>query len=158
MTSTAPPTDPGQWIRGITIRQPWASCILVGKNTENRPKRWPWRGWLLIHAGMKKPDRAALRDPLVATTIHGRELPLGAVIGVARLIDCHSDQGPRRCTSPWAQRDAHHLVLTDVQELALPVPATGALSAWKPSQDLVEQVLQQLPHLRLAAHTTGSER
>ncbi|MCY0930866.1 hypothetical protein OTB20_32680 [Streptomyces sp. H27-H1] len=138
----------GDWIRGITVRQPWAACILAGKRTENRPANWPWRGWVLLHAGKAKPEPAVLRDPLVATAIRGRELHLGAVIGVARLTDCHLDQGPAHCTSPWAQRHAHHLVLADVHELPLPVPATGALPAWKPTQDLVDQVLQQLPHLR----------
>ncbi|MEW2068291.1 hypothetical protein [Streptomyces sp. NPDC007346] len=138
----------GDWIRGITIRQPWATCILAGKSPENRPKPWSWRGWVLLHAGKAKPQPALLRDPLVATAIRGRELPLGAVIGLARLTDCHLDQGPARCSSPWAQRDVHHLVLTDVHELPLPVPATGALPAWKPTQDLVDQVLQQLPDFR----------
>lgn len=84
----------GDWIRGITIRQPWATCILTGKSPENRPVHWPWRGWVLIHAGKKKPEPAVLRDPLVATAIRGRELHLGAVVGVARLTDCHPDQGP----------------------------------------------------------------
>ncbi len=106
------------------------------------------RGWVLIHAGKKKPEPAVLRDPLVATAIRGRELHRGAVIGVARLTNCHLDLGPERCTSPWAERGAHHLVLADVHELPLPVPATGALPAWKPTQDLVDQVLQQLPRLR----------
>ncbi|MFC4467046.1 hypothetical protein ACFPH6_21400 [Streptomyces xiangluensis] len=137
----------GDWIRGITIRQPWATCILAGKNPKNRPRPWPWRGWVLIHAGQKL-ERPALRDPLVATAIRGRELHLGAVIGVARLTDCHLDQGSEQCTSPWAERGAHHLVLADVQELALPVTATGALPAWKPTPDLVAQVLQQLPDFR----------
>ncbi|MDX3523702.1 hypothetical protein [Streptomyces scabiei] len=137
----------GDWIRGITIRQPWATCVLAGKNPENRPVNWPWRGWILIHAGQKL-EKSALRDPLVATAIHGRELHLGAVIGVARLTGCHPDQGPEKCTSPWAERGAHHLVLEDVQELALPVNATGALPAWKPKSDLLAQVFQQLPGFR----------
>ncbi|MEK8141717.1 hypothetical protein NKH18_01090 [Streptomyces sp. M10(2022)] len=114
---------------------------------ENRPRHWPWRGWVLLHAGKAQPEPAVLRDPLVATAIRGRELHRGAVIGVARLTDCHLDQGPEHCTSPWAQRDVHHLVLADVHELPLPVPATGALPAWKPTQDLVDRVLQQLPDL-----------
>ncbi|MER5348084.1 hypothetical protein [Streptomyces mirabilis] len=42
----------------------------------------------MIHAGQKL-ERPALRDPLVATAIRGRELHLGAVIGVARLTGCH---------------------------------------------------------------------
>lgn len=32
--------DPGTWIRGITIRQPWTACILAGKDVENRPAPW----------------------------------------------------------------------------------------------------------------------
>ncbi|MEH0450151.1 MULTISPECIES: hypothetical protein [unclassified Streptomyces] len=137
----------GDWIRGITIRQPWATCILARKNPENRPVPWTWQGWMMIHAGQKL-EKPALRDPLVATTIRGRELHLGAVIGVARLTGCHSDRGPEKCTSPWAERGAQHLVFADVQELALPVPATGALPAWKPSADLVAQVFLQLPDFR----------
>ncbi|MFJ9634854.1 hypothetical protein ACIRU8_44910 [Streptomyces sp. NPDC101175] len=138
----------GDWIRGITIRQPWATCILAGKSPENRPKPWSWRGWALIHAGKRTPEPAVLRDPLIATAIRGRELHLGAVIGIARLTGCHLDRGAGQCTSPWAERGVHHLVLGDVQELALPVPATGALGAWKPPADLLVQVFQQLPGFR----------
>jgi hypothetical protein len=45
---------------------------------------------------------------------------------------------------------ARHLapVLADVHELTLPIPARGQVVPWKPSPDLVAQVLQQLPHLR----------
>ncbi|MGP4004474.1 hypothetical protein [Streptomyces sp. 8N706] len=138
--------DPPDWIRGITVRQPWATCILAGKDVENRPKPWSWRGWVLLHAG-KKMESAVLRDPLVARAIRDRQLHLGAVIGVARITGCHQDDGPELC-SPWAQRGAHHLVLADVQELALPVPADGAVGPWRPTQDLAGQVLLQLPHLR----------
>ncbi|MEU7253701.1 hypothetical protein [Streptomyces sp. NPDC045251] len=60
-----------------------------------------------------------------------------------------------KCNSPesapcsrWAQPDVHHLVLSDVQELALPIPwLNGQLGPWRPTQDLVDQVLLQLPHL-----------
>ncbi|WP_031011747.1 hypothetical protein [Streptomyces sp. NRRL F-5727] len=135
-------------MRAITIRQPWATRILAGKTPENRPAHWPWRGWVLIHAGKAKPDPALLRDPLVATAIRGRELHRGAVIGVARLTACHLAQGPEHCTRPWAHRDAYHLVLDDVRELPLQVPATGALPAWRPAPELVAQVLQQLPGLQ----------
>lgn len=94
----------GDWIRGITIRQPWATCILATKRTENRPANWPWRGWLLLHAGLTT-ERAPLRDLLVATAIRSRELHTGAVIGIARLTDCHQDpQGTDPC-SRWAQPD-----------------------------------------------------
>ncbi|MFI9297514.1 hypothetical protein [Streptomyces gardneri] len=141
------PADPGTWVRGITIRQPWTTCILAGKNTENRPAHWPWRGWLLLHAG-QTTERAPQRDPLVATTIRGRHLHTGAVIGIARLTDCHQDPAGTPPCSHWAQADAWHLVLTDVHELPLPIPTVrGQLGAWKPTPALVDQVRLQLPQL-----------
>ncbi|MFI5808381.1 hypothetical protein [Streptomyces sp. NPDC051561] len=138
----------GDWIRGITIRQPWATCILAGKSVENRPKPWSWRGWVLLHASKAKPEPAVLRNPLVARTIHGRALHRGAAVGVARLTDCHQDPDGSPPCSPWAEPEAWHLVLTDVQELALPIVVGGQLGPWKPTPDLLDQVLQQLPDLR----------
>ncbi|MEU9108887.1 hypothetical protein AB0D54_32095 [Streptomyces xanthophaeus] len=139
--------DPGTWIRGITIRQPWTTCILAGKDVENRPTAWSWRGWLLLHAG-QATERAPMRDPLVATAIRGRDLHTRTVIGVARLASCHQDTAATAPCSKWAQTDAFHLVLADVQELALPIPwLHGQLGPWRPPQDLVDQVLLQLPHL-----------
>ncbi|MEV6731384.1 MULTISPECIES: hypothetical protein [unclassified Streptomyces] len=78
-----------------------------------------------------------------------QQLTTGAVIGVARLVDCHQDpEGSPPCT-PWAQgASAWHLLLTDGQALALPIPARGQLGPWRPTEDLVEQVLLQLPDLR----------
>jgi hypothetical protein len=51
------------------------------------------------------------------------------------------------CT-PWAQGGTWHLVLQDVQELPLPVPATGQLGPWKPTEDLLDRVFQQMPAFR----------
>ncbi|MGW0632982.1 hypothetical protein [Streptomyces sp. NPDC002758] len=116
-TATLAEGDP---FRGITIKQPDATCIAAGAKTiENRPRAWSWRGWVLLHAG-QAIDRPAVRVPLIGRTISGRELVTGA----------------------W------HLVLADVQELALPVPADGHLGPWKPSPDLVTRVFQQLPAFR----------
>ncbi|MBV1957242.1 hypothetical protein KUG12_23330 [Streptomyces sp. BV333] len=141
------PLPEGDWIRGITVRQPWATCILVGKSPENRPRPWSWRGWMLLHTS-QQTDRAALRLPPVARTIRGRELPTGAVIGVARLTGCHQDPDSAPPCGPWSEPGRWHLELADVQELPLPIPARGHLGPWKPTEDLVDQVLQQLPALR----------
>ncbi|TXR94522.1 hypothetical protein EAO73_35050 [Streptomyces sp. col6] len=140
------PLPAGEWIRGITIRQPWATCVLAGKDVENRPR--PWQpGWVLLHAG-QQTDRHALRTPLVARTIRHRELTTGAVIGIARITDCHQDPDRSTLCSEWAQPDAWHLVLADIQELPLPIPARGQLGPWRPTDHLVDQVLQQLPAFR----------
>lgn len=147
MSDTTTTAVPGAWVRGMTIRQPWTTCIFAGKDVANRAVPWSWRGWVLLHAwgGM---DRPSLRDPLVAPAIRGRALPTRAVLGVARLTDCHQDVVGTACCSRWAQSGAFHLLLADVQELALPIPwPHGQLGPWRPPQDLVDQVLLQLPHL-----------
>ncbi|WP_327436399.1 hypothetical protein OG279_36995 (plasmid) [Streptomyces sp. NBC_01201] len=141
------PLPEGDWIRGISIKQPWTAAILTGAKTiENRPR--PWRtGWVLLHAS-QQTDRPALRLPLVARTIRDRQMVTGAVVGIARITDCHQDpEGAPPC-SPWAHVGAWHLELADVQELPLPVPARGQLGPWKPTADLLGQVLQQLPGFR----------
>ncbi|MGW1364543.1 hypothetical protein ACWCQP_44960 [Streptomyces chartreusis] len=132
------------FIRGITIRQPWTACIVHGdKRVENRPRPWA-PGWRLLHAGAEL-DRSALRHPLVARTIRGHQLHTGAVIGIARITSCHVDDSDP--CSPWAQRHRHHLVLDDVHALPLPVPCTGALGPWRVPLAVFERVLLQLPHL-----------
>ncbi|WP_256123218.1 hypothetical protein [Streptomyces sp. EN16] len=88
--STAPLPPAGDWIRGTSIKQPWTAAILTGEKTiENRPR--PWRtGWVLLHAS-QQTDRPPLRLPLVARTIRDRDLVTGAVVGIARITDCHQD-------------------------------------------------------------------
>ncbi|MER6916093.1 hypothetical protein ABT354_30855 [Streptomyces sp. NPDC000594] len=137
----------GDWIRGISIRQPYAACILTGaKTVENRPVRWR-TGWVLLHTS-QTVDRPALRDPLISRTIRDRQLITGAVDGVARITDCHQDPEGTAPYSQWAYPGAWHLVLSDVQELPLPVPARGQVVPWKPTPDLLERVLQQLSGFR----------
>ncbi|MES5824862.1 hypothetical protein [Streptomyces sp. RG80] len=144
--SIAPLPD-GDWIRGISIRQPYAACILAGaKTVENRPTRWR-TGWVLLHTS-KTVDQPALRIPLIGRTIRGRHLVTGAVLGIARITDCHQDPEDAQPCSEWAHPGAWHLVLADVQALPLPVPARGQVIPWKPTQDLVDRVFQQLPDFR----------
>ncbi len=90
----------------------------------------------------------ARRLPLIARTIRGREMVTGAVVGIARIIDCHQDPAGAPPCSPWAHPGAWHLVLEDVQELALPIPARGQVVPWKPTEDLLEPAFQQLPAFR----------
>ncbi|MCX4970795.1 ASCH domain-containing protein [Streptomyces sp. NBC_00654] len=137
----------GDWIRGISIKQPYAAAILAGaKTVENRTARWR-TGWVLLHTS-RTIDQPALRVPLISRTIRDRALVTGAVVGIARITDCHQDPaGAPPCTE-WAQPNAWHLVLDDIQELPLPIPARGQLGPWRPSPDLLSQVFQQLPDFR----------
>ncbi|MFE3430454.1 hypothetical protein [Streptomyces sp. NPDC059171] len=105
---------------------------------------WPWRTWVLLHAS-QQTDKPALRLPLIACTIRGRQLFTGAVVGIARITGCHQDPEGSPLCSPWAHPGAWHLELAGVLELPLPVPARGQLGPWKPTPHLLGQVFQQLP-------------
>lgn len=44
------------WIRGSTIRQPWTTCILAGKDVENRPRPWPGPAPVCVTASRPPAD------------------------------------------------------------------------------------------------------
>ena len=82
-------------VRVLTVRQPWASLIALGvKTIETRPMPTKYRGWVAIHAAAADTDRTIL-DPAIAPAwdrlgdfIGGNAPVRGAVVAVARLIDC----------------------------------------------------------------------
>jgi hypothetical protein len=145
-TATAAALRADASARGLTVRQPWAACIAHwGKTIENRTWPPPYSGiLLLIHAG-QRADGPALSEALA--DLPGRDVR-GAVVAVSRIAGCHraaecpgtagcqrwGDSGPRI----W------HWELADVLPLADPVPATGALSVWRPSPVLREAVTTAL--------------
>lgn len=113
----------------LSIRQPWAWLIVNGfKKVENRTWLTNYRGPVLIHAGKKMTpadyDAAML---FVETCVHPdlvhqvpdmAELPLGGIVGVAKLFDCVTEN-----LSPWFTGGAvngggYGFVLTD----AMPIP------------------------------------
>lgn len=138
MTGTAEPRE----VRGLTVRQPHAACIAyAGKTIENRVQPWSYRGTILIHAGASI-DKAAKKHPPMAAVVRGLQLEQRAVIAVARIVDCHADDGA--CT-PWSLPGYNHFVLDDVTALHLPVPhQEGQLGLWSPPAELVARVRLQL--------------
>jgi hypothetical protein len=141
MTSTPQAAEPRQ-VRALTVRQPHAAAIAyAGKGIENRVQRWSYRGPVLIHAGATI-DKAARKHPPMAAVIRGLQLEQRAVIAVARIVDCHADDG--ECT-PWSLPGHNHYVLADVTPLPLPVPhERGQLGLWVPPTELVARVRRQL--------------
>ncbi|MFE7268179.1 ASCH domain-containing protein [Streptomyces sp. NPDC057592] len=138
-------------MRALTIRQPWAAAIIHGdKRVENRV--WPsrYRGVVLLHAG-KTLDRHI--SPLVAAAVRGLQLERGAVLGIARIADCHPDDG--QCT-PWSRTGHFHHVLTEVTSLPLPVPWPGSQGLWVPPTTLLDRVREQLDDAT-AARLLGEE-
>ncbi|MFF8414905.1 ASCH domain-containing protein [Streptomyces omiyaensis] len=126
-------------MRALTIRQPWAAAITYAdKRVENRT--WPtsYRGPVLIHAGRTLDAR---HGPMVASVVKGLQLELGAVLAVARITECHPDDG--ECT-PWSMKGMHHFVLDEVTALPLPIPHRGAQGLWTPPAVLVDRVRELL--------------
>ncbi len=148
-------------IPAITLHQPWASLIAWGrKYVVSRPHPTAYRGPLAIHAAAGLPH-----EPIIITTATANaltaalggdetDLPLGAVVAVARLADC------RRITSvrdlPPRERDldnygpGRYLWRLDlVMHLIDPVPARGkpGLWTWTPPGQL-HDIIWPSPRLR----------
>lgn len=140
-------------MNALTVRQPYATLIMIGaKPFEFRSWRLNYRGPLAIHA-------AAALDPYHAEQwkqsshvlskagyAHIRDLPLGAVLGVANLVDCvpcsELDQrgdstlrlgkrsaGTRHCGDYDPTDNA--LVLENPRLLPVPFHASGKLGIWR---------------------------
>jgi len=145
-------------MKALTICQPYATLICTPqdelpagetqKRVENR--RWPtsYRGPLLIHAGKSRkfmrPGDAEKFD----------DMPFGAVVGVARLIDCMEWPWPRPIPDNrrWLLDHPHAegpycFVLADVVRFAEPVPLVGCLGLFDVACEIVEDggVLRFVP-------------
>jgi hypothetical protein len=96
-------------MKALTVRQPWASLIACGEKTiQTSPKPTSYRGPIAIHAGLARPVGSMVGPYLVCDSgsiagyglSHQTEhrpwidLPLGAVVAVAELVDCAPIGGP----------------------------------------------------------------
>ena len=83
-------------MRAISLWQPWASLWCAGVK-QHETRHWPtsYRGILLVHAALRKPQLYE-RAPDPFTDIVAREfgsawakyLPYGAIVGAVRLVRC----------------------------------------------------------------------
>lgn len=125
--------------RAVTVRQPYAQCIASGRKLiENRGRPTSYRGPIAIHAAQAEHPRGKT-DPRVIA-LYGVDpavdMPRGAVVGVAELVDCHpaENRAPgRTCCEPWGEptyKGGHcfHYVLDQAVLLVRPVPARGSLT------------------------------
>lgn len=171
-------------MKGLSIRQPYASLVAVGeKRIETRSRRTHYRGPVLIHASSaftrderalcdEEPFHSALfkHDPAQVPFGLASSLPRGQVVAVARIVDCLASEdvmrlfaAHRRPMLRYGKGDlevvraaAHEFdfgnydfgrygwVLDDVQRLPNPVPATGQLGLWSPSNDVLMPTLAQV--------------
>jgi hypothetical protein len=122
------------FFKAITVRQPWANAIFLGKDVENRSRYFSHRGHLLIHAATRI-DESALDDPRIVA-LPSNELILGQLIGVVTVLDC-----VRVSESRWAEPSSWKLVLANARLLRHPVPWRGSLALFNVSQDALKDVL-----------------
>ncbi|ADY51538.1 protein of unknown function DUF437 [Pseudopedobacter saltans DSM 12145] len=101
-------------MKTLTIKQPWASLIANGiKDVENRSWKTNYRGEILIHAGLDTvfdgfmPDGSTVGEWLRLNGYdwHYNNVPHGAIIGKANLVDCTINH-----SSIWAEKSIKTLI------------------------------------------------
>lgn len=150
-------------MRLLSLWQPWASAIALGhKSIETRSWSTPYRGLVAIHAAKVpfKPsdydpyfkEEKAFLDRLKEDGLYDLHLagglPYGAVVAVARLIDC----GPTSrltCGQIVTEKELvygnyeegrYGWLFTDIQPLRVPLPFRGAQGLRPLPQDAVELI------------------
>jgi hypothetical protein len=120
-------------LKCLSVRQPWASAILLGLKAEeyrSRPTRH--RGPLLIHAGLKPCDREASLAFLAAhPEVAAAMPPLGHALGLADVVGCepHPEYGfawrlarPRLLVRPVPVKGQVGLFAVEIDDAILPAP------------------------------------
>lgn len=117
--------------RALSIRQPWAWAILnAGKDIENRPRRYHYRGSICIHASLFNDDGGytiAKHEIFKASGLDSPQrdkLQRGGIIGTAEIVDCIEQSG-----SPWFS-GPYGLVLKNVKPVPF-IPVKGALGLFR---------------------------
>ncbi|MEV0379789.1 ASCH domain-containing protein [Nonomuraea sp. NPDC050643] len=109
-------------MRMLTVRQPWAALLIAGiKDVENRSWTTPFRGRLLIHAGLKTDAEGFALMEVLGVTLDG-PLLRGVILGSVNLVEIRQDS-----SSPWAVPGGYHWLVTDARPAVEPMPAVGAL-------------------------------
>lgn len=120
--------------KAITVRQPWANAIFLGKDVENRSRYFNHRGHLLIHSALKI-DEFALTDQRIVA-LPDNKLILGHLIGVVTVLDC-----VRVSTSQWADPECWKLVIANARLLTRPVPYRGSLALFNVKSEVLQGLL-----------------
>jgi hypothetical protein len=122
-------------IRILTIRQPWASLIMLGlKDIENRSWATSHRGPLAIHAAAKcTADWSPLIDDLL-TRDDVNALPRGVILGVVTLTECVTAHSSRWFEGPvgWC--------VERPRVFRSPILHRGQLALAYPSHELLQRL------------------
>jgi hypothetical protein len=152
--------------RALTLRQPWATAVLLGKPVENRGKPLMSDGGLLwLHAGARSRwDPAGEKSPLVRNVWAGharsrpeahnsiwmlgketRWMPFGAIVAMMEIRGCHHSSvcvtphgagSPVLC-SPWAVDGQYHIEIAAVHPLRTAILCRGWQGLWPLGDDVL---------------------
>lgn len=144
-------------MKAFSLTQPWASLVIEGhKKYETRSWSTKFRGPLAIHASKGFPRWAKLLmgtdeydgDGFIRDALNRfpEELPMGSILGVVTLVDCHPTQDVRHgnplsakeiAFGDWAAgRFAWQL--ENPIRFQYPVPMKGSLGLWEVPANLIE--------------------
>lgn len=157
-------------MRAISLWQPWATlCAIEAKRFETRSWGTPWRGPLAIHAAKRfERDEQDFTWELLRHPRFGRalamagytkpsDLPLGKIVGVGELVQCHALRNwPVLPANQLAGLDADEELVGDfspgryawelakVRSLPTPLPLRGQQGLWTLPASVVEAIRKGL--------------
>jgi hypothetical protein len=126
-------------IPAISIRQPWAELILLGKKTiEIRKWNTTFRGTLYLHTG-KKPDGYRILDLGMQDAFRGGYVGTIDVSSIVPLTprlwehwrDLHLSNGQFR-------NGLYGWIITHPRRFITPIPGPGSLRIFYPEADIAE--------------------
>ena len=119
-------TGGAQGLKCLSVQQPFAQLLSVGlKRVENRDWATPYRGPVVIHAGLARARVNSFVGQFGANRLDAGALSFGALVGVADLADVvrmHEGlEGDLTAVGPWCW------VFDNPRLLPTPVPSSGKL-------------------------------
>ena len=120
----------------LSLTQPWASLVIDGrKHVETRSWKTRYRGPLAIHATREADHSACIEFGYDPATI-----PLRAVLGTARLVDCVQFLALFPPAGRFGAEEMKYgdfspgrfgFVLESACKFAKPLPARGSFGLWE---------------------------
>lgn len=131
--------------KAISVRQPWAWALIYGgKDVENRGRPDPWHSAigtrLWVHAAKMHDSFDDAEAARLAGVDHLPAMPHGALIGSVTVVDVHDSawcfhRPSAFWCSRWARPDGWHIVVSDPEPLAEPIPCRGSLGLFLPTPE-----------------------
>lgn len=125
-------------LMALSIKQPWAELILLGRKTiEVRSWSTDFRGMLALHTGKKPAVEALARFPDIDASY------LGGFVGLAELVNVE-----RFTQVGWSRLRSEHMVpgplpgeafawfLRNIRRLSKPIGANGSLGLFPVSAEV----------------------